>query len=185
MTGAGNIFRGKNEGQGIDPAIGHYAGMLATMINSLVLADIVKQNGGKAVVLSAVTIPRFMPTLNKITAVEHLEKDEIVICAGGTGNPFNTTDAGSVNRALELECDILIKCTRVDGVYTADPEKDPSATKYDNIHMTDAIKQNLHVMDISAMALALENKMPIYVCNINDIDKRETLEMKGTKVQVS
>ena len=171
MTGAGNIFRGSKEWQGIDPAIGHYAGMMGTMINALVLGDIIKQAGSKVIVLAAIAMPRFVETFSKRVAIRYIEQGYIVICAGGCGNPFHTTDLWSVTRALEMDCDLLIKCTRVDGVYTANPETDPQAQRIDTISMQRVIEEWLNVLDISAIALAKENNLSVHVCHIDSIDQ--------------
>ena len=171
MVWAGNIFRWRNEGQGIDPAIGHYAGMLATMVNSLVIQNIFVQEWLPASVFSAIEMSRFIKPINKITAVSKLEQWEVVICAWGSGNPFCSTDLGSVIRALEFDCDIMVKCTNVDGIYSDDPKTNPQAIKYTNLSYHDALSQWLKVMDMSAFGMAQENNLTSFVCHIHDIAK--------------
>jgi len=169
MVWAGNIFRGRDQWAGIDPAIGHYAGMLATMVNALILQNIMYQEDIQASVFSAIEMPRFIKTINKISAVKRLDNDTVVICAGGSGNPFCTTDLWSVIRALELDCDILVKCTNVDGVYTANPKTDPSATRYETLSYQDALTQWLQVMDQSAFGMAMENNLKTFVTHIDTL----------------
>jgi len=169
MVWAGNIFRGREEWHGIDPAIGHYAGMLATMVNALVLQNIMYQEGIRASVFSAIEMPRFIKTINKISAVKRLESDHIVICAWGSGNPFCTTDLWSVIRALELDCDVMVKCTNIDGVYSDDPRKNPEATKYDTLTYQEALQKWLKVMDQSAYGMAMENNLDTYVTQLDNL----------------
>ena len=184
VVGAGNIFRGENEGQGIDAATGHYAGMLATMVNGLVFNEILRQEGGKSRVYSAIEMPRFMRTVNKAETVSALEDGYITICTGGTGNPFATTDLGAVTRALEFDCSQVIKCTRVDGIYNKDPEKHDDAVRYETITADEALQLWLRIMDQSAIAMAKDNKMPLYVCHIDQIDCIGTDDCKWTTVSV-
>lgn len=171
MVGAGNIFRGRDEGKGIDPAIAHYAGMLATMVNSLIIQNIFVQEWLPASVFSAIEMSRFIKPINKITAVNKLEQGEVVICAWWSGNSFCSTDLGSVIRALEFDCDIMIKCTNVDGIYTADPHTHPDASKYDHLTYAQALTQQLKIMDMSAFGMAQENNLTSFVCHIHDIAK--------------
>jgi len=171
MVGAGNIFRWRDEGQGIDPAIAHYAGMLATMVNSLVIQNIFVQEWLPASVFSAIEMSRFIKPINKITAVAKLEQWEVVICAWWSGNPFCSTDLWSVIRALEFDCDIMIKCTNVDGIYNSDPKINPQAIRYNHITYHDALAQELKVMDMSAFGMAKENNLTSLVCHIRDIAK--------------
>lgn len=185
VVGAGNIFRGENEWQGIDEATGHYAGMLATMVNGLVLNEILRQEWAKTRVYSAIEMPRFMRTVNKAEVVAALEEWFICICTGGTGNPFATTDLGGVTRALEFDCAQMIKCTRVDGIYDSDPETNPAAKKYDTITATKAMELNLKIMDQAAIAMAKTNKLSLIVCNINKIDLIGTNELGGTVVEIT
>jgi len=183
MTWGGNIFRWRKEGKAIDQTIAHTCGMLATCINGLVFAEVIKQLWAQVEVFSAISMDRWIQIFNKEKAVKALTSWKIIICTWGTGNPFNTTDLWSVNRALELDCDILIKCTRVDGVYTADPETDPNATKIDSLTYQEVIERKLNVIDISAVALAMENNLPIYICNMDDIHLRGTDKIKGTIIK--
>lgn len=180
MVGAGNIFRGRDEGQWIDPAIGHYAGMLATMVNSLVIQNIFVQEWLPASVFSAIEMSRFIKPINKITAVSKLEQGEVVICAWWSGNPFCSTDLGSVIRALEFDCDIMIKCTSVDGIYDSDPKTNPQAVRYNHITYHDALTQQLKIMDMSAFGMAQENNLTSFVCHIRDIAKFTTGVDHGT-----
>ena len=182
MVWAGNIFRGRDQGAGIDPAIGHYAGMLATMVNALILQNIMYQEEITASVFSAIEMPRFIKTINKISAVKRLDNDHVVICAGWSGNPFCTTDLGSVIRALELDCEILIKCSGIDGVYSADPKKDPDATKYDTLTYKEALAKWLKVMDQSAFGMAMENDLKTYVTHIDSLADLDFGVDKGTMI---
>ena len=169
MVGAVNIFRGREQWKGIDEAIGHYAGMLATMVNALVLQNIMHQEGIHSSVFSAIEMPRYIKTINKISAIKRLENDNIVICAWGSWNPFCTTDLWSVIRALELDCDILVKCTGIDWVYSADPKKDPSAERYETLTYNEALSQWLRIMDQSAFGMAMENWLTTYVTHIDSL----------------
>ncbi len=182
MVWAGNIFRGRDQGAGIDPAIGHYAGMLATMVNALILQNIMYQEEITASVFSAIEMPRFIKTINKISAVKRLDNDHVVICAGWSGNPFCTTDLGSVIRALELDCEILIKCSGIDGVYSADPKKDADATKYDTLTYKEALAKWLKVMDQSAFGMAMENDLKTYVTHIDSLADLDFGVEKGTMI---
>lgn len=184
VVGAGNIFRWENEWQGIDAATGHYAGMLATMVNGLVFNEILRQEWAKTRVYSAIEMPRFMRTVNKAEVVAALSEWYIAVCTGGTGNPFATTDLGAVTRALEFDCEQVIKCTRVDGIYDCDPEKHPDAVKFDTITAEDAMDMNLKIMDQSAIAMAKANHLPLYVCNINKINLIGTDKINGTVVEM-
>ncbi len=180
MVWAGNIFRGRDQGKWIDPAIWHYAGMLATMVNALVLQNIMHQEDIKSSVFSAIEMPRYIKTINKISAVKRLESDHIVICAWGSGNPFCTTDLWSVIRALELDCEVLIKCSSIDGVYTADPKLDSQATRYETITYKEALSQWLKVMDQSAFWMAMEHWLPTYVTHIDSLSELDFSVNKGT-----
>lgn len=182
MVWAGNIFRGQEQWEGIDPAIWHYAGMLATMVNALVMQNIMYQKDIQASVFSAIEMPRFIKTINKISAVKRLDSNMIVICAGGSGNPFCTTDLGSVIRALELDCEIVVKCTNIDWVYTDNPKTNPDATKYDTLTYQEAISKELQVMDLSAFGMAIENKLPTYVTHIDTLDQLDFSTDRGTLI---
>ncbi len=168
VLGGGNIFRGiQGAGKGIDRVQGDYMGMLATVINGLALENALKDLGVKTVMLSGLEIDPLCKKMSGSEAIKHLEKGEVVIIVGGTGNPFFTTDSAAALRALEIKADVLLKGTRVDGIYTADPEKNPNAKKYDNITFEEAYKKNLGVMDMTAFTLCKENKIPVIVFNIN------------------
>ncbi len=184
MVGAGNIFRGREHGEGIDEAIGHYAGMLATMVNSLVLQNIMYQEGMQASVFSAIEMPRYIKTINKISAVKRLDMWHIVICAWWSWNPFCTTDLWSVIRALELDCEILIKCTNINGVYSQDPRKNPEATRYDSLTYNEAMHKWLKVMDQSAYGMAMENNLNTYVTHIDSIEQLDFSAELGTMMEV-
>lgn len=169
MVWAGNIFRGRNQWQGIDPAIGHYAGMLATMVNALLLQNIIEQEWGQASVFSSIEMPRFIKTINKVSALHHIKAGDIVICAWGSGNPFCTTDLWSVIRTLELDCEIMVKCTNIDGIYDKNPHVYDDAVKYDTLTYNEALAQWLQVMDLSAFGMALENKLTTYVTHVDTL----------------
>jgi uridylate kinase len=182
VIGGGNIFRGlQGVGKGFDRVKGDQMGMLATTINSLALQSAIESMGGKAKVLTAIRMEPVGELYSKSKAIAKMQKGTCVIIAGGTGNPFFTTDTASALRAVELEVDVLLKGTRVDGVYTADPEKDPSATKYDEVTYSEAIQKELHVMDLTAFALCSENNMPILVFDMNKTGNLKKI-ISGEKV---
>lgn len=165
VIGGGNIFRGAKNITSIDRVTGDHMGMLATVINALALRDTFEKAGMHSVVMVPGNITSLTEVFDRQKALDLLEKGKIVIFAGGTGNPFFTTDSAAALRASEIDADILLKGTKVDGVYTADPVEDPTAIKYDTITYNEAIDKNLRVMDISAMALCRENTMPVKVFN--------------------
>ncbi len=168
VIGGGNIYRGlQGAGKGMDRVQGDYMGMLATVINSIALQSTLQARGIKAALLSGVYIDRVAESMSGPKAKALMEEGNVVIIGGGTGNPFFTTDTAATLRAVEIEADILLKGTRVDGIYTADPEKDPSATKYDTLTYTEAFAKQLKVMDLTAFALCQENNMPIVVFDMN------------------
>ena len=168
VIGGGNIFRGLSGAQqGYDRVKGDQMGMLATVINSLALSSALEAIGQKVRVLTSVRMEPVGDFYNKAKAIRLMEKGNIVILAGGTGLPFFTTDTASGLRAIEIEADIMFKGTRVDGIYTADPEKDPTATKFDAITYDEVLERKLKVMDLTAITLCKENKMPIYVFNMD------------------
>ena len=168
VVGGGNIFRGlKGAAQGFDRVKGDQMGMLATVINALAVQGVLEEMGVKARMLSAVNIEGVCAKTSWRTAIESLEEGYVTFLAGGTGNPFFTTDTGAALRALEVKADLLIKGTRVDGVYTADPEKDPNAVKFTELTLAEAYQKNLRIMDMTAFALCQDNKMPIYVYDAN------------------
>ena len=168
VNGGGNIFRGLQGAQkGFDRVDGDKMGMLATIINSLALKIFLKQEGLEAEVFTSTPMEPYAKYYMRDEAVKVLERGGVVLIAGGTGNPFFTTDSGAALRALEIGADALLKGTRVDGVYTADPEKDPTATRYDELSFDEAISKRLKVMDQTAFALCSEGKMPIIVFDMN------------------
>ena len=168
VIGGGNIFRGLSGTQkGFDRVKGDQMGMLATVINSLALSSALESLGQKVRVLTAVRMEPIGDFYNKAKAIRLLNKGNIVIMAAGTGNPYFTTDTGSSLRAIEIEADVMFKGTRVDGPYTADPEKDPNATKFTEISYDEVLSRGLKVMDLTAICMCKENKMPIYVFNMD------------------
>ena len=168
VIGGGNIFRGvQGASAGFERRQGDQMGMLATVINALAVQGVLEEMGVKARVLSAVNIEGVCVKTSWRKAIESLEESYVTFLAGGTGNPFFTTDTGAALRALEIKADLLIKGTRVDGVYTADPEKDPNAVKFTELTLAEAYQKNLRIMDMTAFALCQDNKMPIYVYDAN------------------
>ena len=174
VIGGGNIFRGVSGAQkGFDRVKGDQMGMLATVINSLALSSALEDKGQKVRVLTSIRMEPVGELYSPAKALRLLNKGNVVIIAGGTGNPFFTTDTAAVLRAVELKADIMMKGTRVDGVYTADPEKDTTATKFDQITYDEVLSRNLHVMDLTAITMCRENNMPIYVF---DMDTKGNLQ---------
>ncbi len=168
VIGGGNIFRGlQGAAEGFDRVQGDYMGMLATVINSMALQAELEKQGVKVKLLSGLPIDRIAESTSGRKAIEYLEKGYVVIIAGGTGNPFFTTDSASALRAIEIHADVLLKGTRVDGVYTADPEKDPNAVKFDTLSFDEAYEKNLKIMDMTAFTLCKENDLPIIVFDMN------------------
>jgi len=168
VIGGGNIFRGlSGAAKGFDRVKGDQMGMLATVINSLALSSALEAIGQPAKVLTAIGMFPIGEPYSKWRAIEAMKEGSVAIMSCGTGSPYFTTDTGSALRAIEIEADVMLKGTRVDGVYTADPEKDPTATKFDHITYGEVIARNLKVMDITATALCKENGMPIYVFNMD------------------
>ena len=168
VNGGGNIFRGlQGTGKGFDRVDGDKMGMLATVINSLALSMFIREEGIDAQVFTSTPMEPFARYYNRDAAVAVLEKGGVALIAGGTGNPFFTTDSGAALRALEIKADALLKGTRVDGVYTADPEKDPTATKYSELTFDEAMSKHLKVMDQTAFALCSDGNMPIIVFDMN------------------
>lgn len=168
VIGGGNIFRGlQGASKGFDRYKGDQMGMLATTINSLALSQAIAQQGVPARVLTAIRMEPIGELYSKPRAMELLEAGEVVIFACGTGNPYFTTDTGSSLRAIEMEADVMLKGTRVDGVYTADPEKDKTATRFEEISYDEVYNRGLKVMDLTATAMCKENKMPIIVFNMD------------------
>ena len=167
VVGGGNICRGRNyTDHAIPRAVADYIGMLATVINGLALKEILEKNGMKARVFSMIPMESICDTYCLSRAKEALLNKEVVIFTGGTGNPFVSTDTASVVKSIEMDCDLLLKCTNVDGVFSSDPAKDKSATKYDVLTYAQVVKEKLEVMDQSAIHIAMEHKLPIAVFSI-------------------
>ncbi len=171
VIGGGNIFRGvAGASNGMDRVQGDYMGMLATVINGMALQGALEDKGMPTRLQTALKIEAIAEPYIKRRAVRHLEKNRIVIFGAGTGNPYFTTDTAAVLRGVEIGADVILKGTRVDGVYNADPEKDPTAIKYDTISFDDVLKMGLNVMDTTAFTLSQENKLPIVVFDMNKKD---------------
>ena len=186
VIGGGNIFRGvAGASNGMDRVQGDHMGMLATCINGLALQSALEDEGIHTRLQTAIEIKEIAEPYIKRRANRHLEKGRVVIFGGGTGNPYFTTDTAAVLRAIEIHADAILKGTRVDGVYTADPEKDTSAVKYDNITFKDVISKGLKVMDMTAFTLSEENKLPIIIFDMNkkgNLQKLVSGEKIGTLV---
>jgi len=171
VIGGGNIFRGMSvAAKGGDRVVGDHMGMLGTVINALALGDALRRAGGRAHVFSSVPMPSIADTFTQRAAIAALEGGAIVICAGGTGNPFFTTDTAAALKAIELRCDVLLKGTKVDGVYSADPMLDSTAVRFETISHEEVISRDLRVMDTAAFALARDNGLPIIVYAISHED---------------
>ena len=168
VIGGGNIYRGMNEAEsGIERAHGDYMGMLATVINAMAIQAMLEKIGVYTRLQSAINMEQVAEPYIRRKALRHLEKGRVVIFGAGTGNPYFTTDSTASLRAIEIEADVVLKGTRVDGVYTADPEKDPSATRYTNLSFAEAISKGLKIMDTTAFTLCQENNVPIIVFDMN------------------
>ena len=168
VIGGGNIFRGlSGSAKGMERSSADYMGMLATVLNALAVQDMLEKFGYPTRVLSAIDMQEVCEPFIRRRAMRHLEKGRVVICAAGTGNPYFTTDTGSSLRGIEIEADVMLKGTRVDGIYTADPEKDPTATKFHDITFDEIYTRNLRVMDLTATTMCKENNLPIYVFNMD------------------
>jgi len=187
VIGGGNIFRGiQSEGAGIEGVTGDYMGMLATVINGLALQSALESTGVYTRMMTALRMESIAEPYIRRRAIRHLEKGRVVICAAGTGNPFFTTDSAAALRANEINADVILKGTRVDGIYTADPEKDPKAIKFDRLTFAKVINLGLEVMDMSAFTLCQENNMPIIVFDINNPENLRRIvigESVGTLVE--
>lgn len=186
VLGAGNIWRYRdNKDSDIDRVSSDYMGMLATIMNSVALQSAIEERGGQARVLSPINVSAVTQLYTKRKAVYHLQKGRIVICAGGTGNPFFTTDSAAALRSLELECDVLVKGTNADGVYDDDPNKNPDAKKYDEVSYDEVLENDLKVMDGAAIALCRDGMLPIQVYLFGEkADLLKAVEGKiGTRVQ--
>ena len=186
VIGGGNIFRGvSGASNGMDRVQGDHMGMLATVINGLALQSALENEGVATRLQSAIKINEVAEPFIRRRAIRHLEKGRVVIFGGGTGNPYFTTDSAAVLRAIEIEADVILKGTRVDGVYSADPEKDSSASKYKTISFEDVLKKGLKVMDTTAFTLSQENELPIIVFDMNkkgNLNKIIIGEQIGTTV---
>jgi uridylate kinase len=182
VIGGGNIFRGVQAEQGgMDRTHGDYMGMLATMINSMALQSALESKGIKTRLQSAIEMKEIAEPYVRRRAVRHLEKGRVVIFGAGTGNPFFTTDSAASLRAIEINADVILKGTRVDGIYTADPEKNPDATKFDTITFDTVYEKDLNVMDMTAFTLCKENKLPIIVFDMNTKGNLKRL-IEGEKI---
>lgn len=186
VIGGGNIYRGMNEAEtGIERAHGDYMGMLATVINGMALQAGLEKAGVYTRLQSAINMEQIAEPYIRRRAMRHLEKGRVVIFGAGTGNPYFTTDTAGSLRAIEIKADVILKGTRVDGIYTADPEKFPNATKYETITFRECIDKNLKVMDMTAFTLCMENKLPIIVFDMNkpgNLSKVAAGEQVGTLV---
>ncbi len=186
VIGGGNIYRGVSDSpDGIDKVTGDQMGMLATVINALALQNALENRGVYTRLLSAIKMEEIAEPFIRRRAIRHLEKGRVVIFGAGTGNPYFTTDTAAALRAVEIEADVIIKGTRVDGVYDADPEKNPDAVKFDDLTYLDVLKRGLRVMDLTAITLCQENNLPIVVMNMNERGNLTKLllgESLGTRV---
>jgi uridylate kinase len=186
VVGGGNIFRGQNLVQsGFDRVKGDQMGMLATVMNALALQDAIQNTGLEARVMSAISIHEVCEDYIRLKAIRHLEKGRVVIFAAGTGNPVFTTDTAASLRAIEINAEVLIKATKVDGIYSSDPKKDVDATKYDNISYDEVLGKNLKVMDATSIVLCRDNNLPIVVYDLfnrGDLEKIIDGVRIGTKV---
>lgn len=168
VIGGGNIFRGlQGASKGMDRVQGDYMGMMATLINSMALQGELEKQGVNTELLSGLAIEPICKEHSRRRAKQAMQEGKVVIIGGGTGNPYFTTDTASALRAIEIEADVILKGTRVDGVYTSDPEKDPKATKYSELSFEEALSKRLKIMDLTAFALCQENNLPIYVFDMN------------------
>jgi len=187
VIGGGNIYRGMQAEGAIDRVQGDHMGMLATVINSLALQSALEAKGYQTRLLTAIKMEQIAEPFIRRRAVRHLEKGRIVIFGAGTGNPYFTTDTAASLRAIEIEADVILKGTRVDGIYTADPEKDSSATKYERISFDEVYARGLNVMDMTAFTLCKENNLPIIVFDMNKAGNLMRLvqgEQVGTRVEL-
>lgn len=183
VIGGGNIFRGVQGVQGgiVDRAQGDYMGMLATVINAMALQGALEREGIKTRLLSAIKMEQICEPFIRRRAIRHLEKGRVVIFGAGTGNPYFTTDTAASLRAVEIEANVVLKGTRVDGIYTADPEKDSNATRFDEVSYSEVYERGLNVMDLTAITLCQENKLPIIVFDMNKAGNFVNL-VKGERV---
>ena len=182
VVGGGNIMRGKSiAGHGVTPATTDYMGMLATIMNALYLQDVLKDNGIENRVMTAIATNEVAEPFIRLKAVKHLSRGRVVILAAGTGNPFSTTDTAAALKAMELDCEVIIKATKVDGIYDKDPNKHKDAVKYDHINYMTAIKNNLEVMDLTAFTMCKDSNIPIIVCDILGKDNLKNIAL-GQKI---
>ena len=169
VIGGGNIFRGlQAAAKGMDRATGDYMGMLATVMNALAFQQALTARGADARVMSAISMPTVCESYVRPRALSHLSQGRILVFAAGTGNPFFTTDTAATLRAIEMSCEAVVKATQVDGVYSADPKKDPAAVRYDTLTYAEVLGRDLKVMDGAAIALARDNRLPVIVCSIEE-----------------
>jgi uridylate kinase len=169
VIGGGNIFRGvAASAAGMDRAQADYMGMLATVINALALQDALEDEGVVTRVLTAIEMQSVAEPFIRRRAIRHLEKGRVVVFAGGTGNPYFTTDTAAALRAMEIKAEVILKATKVDGIYSADPVTDPSATKFDSLSYLEVLERRLKVMDATAISLCMDNKLPIIVFNLRE-----------------
>ncbi|MFY9309849.1 MAG: UMP kinase [Bacteroidia bacterium] len=182
VIGGGNIFRGiQAEEGGMDRVHGDYMGMLATVINSMALQSALEKIGVETRLQSAIKMEQICEPFIRRKAVRHLEKNRVVIFGAGTGNPYFTTDTAATLRAIEIEAEVVLKGTRVDGIYTADPEKDKTATKYDVVTFNEVYEKGLEVMDMTAFTLCNENKLPIIIFDMNKVGNLKKI-IEGSRV---
>jgi len=182
VIGGGNIYRGMNESEtGIERAHGDYMGMLATVINAMAIQAMLEKQGMYTRLLSAIKMEQIAEPYVRRRAMRHLEKNRVVIFGAGTGNPYFTTDTAGALRAIEISADVILKGTRVNGIYTADPEKDPDAKKFETISFRECIDMNLKIMDMTAFTLCMENNLPIIVFDMNEDGNLKRIVM-GEKV---
>ncbi len=180
VIGGGNIFRGfEGHSKGIDRVQGDYMGMLATVINGIALQSTFEQNNMPSEILSGIDIDPVCKKMSRRKAINLLEKGNIIIITGGTGNPFFTTDTAAALRAVEIKSQVILKGTRVDGVYSDDPEKNPNATKFESISFDEAYNKKLKIMDMTAFTLCHENKLPIIVFNMNKEKNLSKIVLEG------
>ena len=183
VIGGGNIFRGvKGATEGMDRVQGDYMGMLATLINSMALQDALERKGVQTRLMSAIRMEEIAEPYIRRRAVRHLEKGRVVIFGAGTGNPYFTTDTAASLRAIEIEADVILKGTRVDGIFDSDPEKNPDAVKYDVVSSDEVYQKQLQIMDLTALTLCRENRTPIIVFNMNTVGNLHDIVCSDKKV---
>ena len=181
VVGGGNIFRGRERAQNVDEVAADYMGMLATIINGMALQEAVERLGAPTRMMTAFEVRFVAEPYIRRRAIRHLEKGRIIILTAGVGSPFFTTDSGAALRAIELKCDLILKATNVDGVYSEDPQKNPKATFYKKLSYDEAIKKELKVMDTTAFSLCKNHNMPIVVFNINKLNSIDKI-LKGKTI---